>query len=161
MLLLVAYAMAYSRYFDFGGDVAWGHRFVLLPVQLLCLFAVPLLLQYRWPTLWVLVVASVILQAASTVIPPAVEIVQRDFGSRRGVLWNRAVNIAQISTNSEDQQRFQGIPVEWRTLRYFPFQLRFRFPRLAPWGMACWAALFLSLPLLILACLKSGTEPRP
>jgi hypothetical protein len=160
-LLLVAYAAAYARYFDFGGDVAWGHRFVLLPVQLLCLFAVPLLLQYRWPALWVLVVASVILQAASTVIPPNVETIQRDFGSRRGVLWNRAVNLAQISTNTEDPQRFKGIPVEWRTLRYFPFQLRFRFPRLAVWGIAGWLALLLSLPVLIFACLKSVTEPRP
>jgi hypothetical protein len=160
-LLLLAYAVSYARYFDFGGDVAWGHRFVLLPVQLLCLFSVPLLLQYRWPALWSLVVASVMLQAASTVIPPNVETIQRDFGSRRGVLWNRAVNIAQISTNSEDPQRFQGIPVEWRTLRYFPFQLRFRFPRLAVWGIAGWLALLLLLPLLIFACLKSATEPRP
>lgn len=166
MLLLVAYAAAYARYFDFGGDVAWGHRFVLLPVQLLCLFAVPLLLQYRWPALWALVVASVILQAASTVIPPNVETIQRDFGSRRGVLWNRAVNIVQISTNTEDPQRFQGIPVEWRTLRYFPFQLRFRFPRLAAWGMAGWLALLLSTLFLIFALLsqareqKSITEPK-
>lgn len=46
-LLLIGYAAAYARYYDFGGDVAWGHRFVLLPVQLLCLFAVPLLMQHH------------------------------------------------------------------------------------------------------------------
>ena len=160
MLLLVAYAVSYARYFDFGGDIAWGHRFVLLPVQLLCLFAVPLLLQHRWPALWALVAASVILQAASTVIPPNVETIQRDFGSRRGVLWNRAVNIAQISTNSEVPKRFQGIPIEWRTLTYFPFQLRLRFPRLAAWGVAGWAALLLSLPLLILALLREARGQR-
>ena len=50
-LLLVAYSLGYARYFDFGGDSAWGHRYVLLPVQLLCLFAVPLLFQHRWLTL--------------------------------------------------------------------------------------------------------------
>src|ERR1035438_9427838 len=94
-LLLVAYAAGYARYYDFGGDVAWGHRFVLLPVQLLCLFAAPLLLQHRWPALWALVFASVILQAASTVISPNVEVIQRDRGSRQGVLWNRAVNIGR------------------------------------------------------------------
>ena len=150
-LLLGAYAASYARYFDFGGDVAWGHRFVLLPVQLLCLFAVPLLFQQRWGALWVLVCASVILQAASTVISPNVEVIQRDLGSRQGVLWNRAVNIAQIVTYTENPQRFTGIPVEWRTLTYFPFQLRLRFPRIAVWGIAGWAALFLSLPVLIFA----------
>jgi len=150
-LLLITYAAAYARYFDFGGDVAWGHRFVLLPVQLLCLFAVPVLLQQRRPALWVLVFASVVLQAASTVISPNVEIIQRDIGSRHGVLWDRAVNLAQIAADREDPRRFDGIPIEWRTLTYFPFQLRFRFPRIAVWAMAGWAALFLSLPALISA----------
>jgi hypothetical protein len=150
-LLLVAYAAAYARYYDFGGDVAWGHRFVLLPVQLLCLFAVPLLFQYRWPTLRALVFVSVILQAASTVISPNVEVIQRDMGFRQGVLWNRTVNIAQIATNSEAPQRFTGIPIEWRTLAYLPFQLRLRFPHAAVWGMAAWAVLLLSLPVLISA----------
>jgi 4-amino-4-deoxy-L-arabinose transferase-like glycosyltransferase len=150
-LLLVAYAVAYARYFDFGGDVAWGDRFVLLPVQLLCLFAVPLLFRYHWPALWVLVFASVILQVASTVISPNVEVIQREIGYRQGVLWNRAVNIAQIATNSEVPQRFTGTPIEWRTLTYFPFQLRPRFPRIAVWGIAGWTALFLSLPILISA----------
>jgi hypothetical protein len=150
-LLLVAYAACYARYYDFGGDVAWGHRFVLLPVQLLCLFAAPLLLRHRWPTLWALLLASVILQAASTVIPPNVEIIQRSTGFRQGVLWNRAVNIAQIATNSENPRRFAGIPIEWRTLTYFPFQLRLRFPRVAVWAIVGWAALFLSLPVLISA----------
>lgn len=150
-LLLVAYAVSYARYFDFGGDVAWGHRFVLLPVQLLCMFAAPLLFQYRWRALWVLVSASVILQAASTVISPNVEVIQRDIGLRQGVLWNRAVNIAQTATNSEDPKRFTGIPIEWRTLTYFPFQLRLRFPHIAICAIVGWAALFLSLPVLIAA----------
>ena len=150
-VLLVVYAAGYARYFDFGGDVAWGHRFVLLPAQLLCLFAVPLLLQYRWPILWVLVFVSVILQAGSTVISPNVEVLQRNRGYRQGVLWNRAVSLAQIATNREDPDRFTGIPVEWRTLAYFPFQLRLRFPRAAVWGMAGWALLLLSLPVLISA----------
>jgi hypothetical protein len=160
-LLLAAYAACYARYYDFGGDVAWGHRFVLLPVQLLCLFAVPLLFQRRWPALWGVVFASVILQAASTVISPNVEVMQRSLGVRHGVLWNRAVNLAQIATNSEAPQRFTGIPVEWRTLTYFPFQLRLRFPRLAVWGMAGWAALFLSLPVLISALWLQARREDP
>jgi hypothetical protein len=150
-LLLVAYAGGYACYLGFGGDVAWGHRYVLLPVQLLCLFAAPLLCQHRWPTLWVLVFVSVILQAASTVISPNVEVIQRNMGLRQGVLWNRAINIAQIATNTENPQRFTGIPIEWRTLTYFPFQLRLRFPRIAVWGIAVWMAMFISLPVLIVA----------
>jgi hypothetical protein len=93
----------------------------------------------------------VILQASSTVISPNVEVIQRNIGSRQGVLWNRAVNITQIATNSEAPKRFTGIPIEWRTLAYFPFQLRLRFPRIAVWGIAGWAALFMSLPVLISA----------
>ena len=153
MLLLGGYTVAYARYFDFGGDVAWGHRFVLLPVQLLCLFAVPLLLQCRQRVLWALVFISVILQIASTVISPNVEIIQRNAGYSQGVLWNRAVNLVQIANHSEDPQRFTGIPIEWRTLTYFPFQLRLRFPRLATWAIASWVALLLFLPVLISALL--------
>src|SRR4029077_4430075 len=79
-LLLVGYAVTYARYYDFGGDVAWGHRFVLLPVQLLSMFAVPLLFQHHVPALRLLVLASVILQVASTVISPNVEVIQRSMG---------------------------------------------------------------------------------
>ena len=67
--------------------------------------------------------ASVILQAASTVISPNVEIIQRQRGSRQGVVWNRAVNIAQIATNTEDPQRFTRVPIEWRTLTLFPISI--------------------------------------
>jgi hypothetical protein len=150
-LLLAAYVVTFARFYDFGGDVAWGHRFVLLPVELLCLFAVPLLCRHRWPALWILVFASVILQAASTVISPNVEVIQRQNGSQQGVLWNRAVNIAEIATNSENPERFAGIPIEWRTLSDLPFQLRLRFPGLAVWGIAAWWALLLSLLILISA----------
>jgi hypothetical protein len=152
-LLLLAYIAVYASYYDFGGDVAWGHRFVLLPVELLCLFAVPLLLEHRSPALWLLVLVSVIVQTASTAISPNVEVIERSRGYSQGVLWNRAVNLEQIATNTENPQRFAGIPIEWRTLTYFPFQLRLRFPRLAAWAIAAWIALLLSLPLLIYALL--------
>jgi hypothetical protein len=46
----------------------------------------------------------------------------------QGVLWNRAVN--QAVTGHQDPERFRGIPEEWRTFSYFPFQLRLHFPRL-------------------------------
>jgi len=148
-LLLLVYITAFARYYGFGGDVAWGHRFVLVPVELLCLFAVPLLLQHRSRALWTIVCASVVLQIASTVISPNTEVVQRERGYTQGVLWNRAVNLAQIARGREDPQRFAGIPVEWRSISYFPFQLRMRFPGLAPWAIAGWLVLLISLPVLV------------
>lgn len=155
VLLLAGYAAAYASYYDFGGDAAWGHRFVLLPVQLLCLLAVPLLRKHPWPPLRVLVFASVVLQCASTVISPNLEVTQRGtrLASGHGVLWNRAVNIAQIATNREEPTRFRGIPVEWRTLSYFPFQLRPRFPHLARWAIAGWWTLLLCVPVLVCSLL--------
>jgi hypothetical protein len=161
LVLLVAYAAGYATYYDFGGDVAWGHRFVLLPVQLLSLFAVPLLFERQWPILRILVFASVVQQCASTVISPNVEVIQRNMGFSQGVLWNRVVNIVQIGTNSEDPKRFAGIPIEWRTLAYFPFQLRLRFPRIAAWGTVVWVVLFLSLPLLTVALVLHARGQDP
>jgi hypothetical protein len=156
-LLLLVYITAFARYYGFGGDVAWGHRFVLIPVELLCLFAVPLLLQHRSRVLWAGVCASVILQIAGTVISPNAEVVQRERGYTQGVLWNRAVNLAQIATGREDPQRFAGIPIEWRTVSYFPFQLRLRFPGLASWVIAGWMVLLISLPVLVYVLWSAAT----
>ncbi len=64
----------------------------------------------------------------------------------------------QIATNTENPQRFAGIPIEWRTLTYFPFQLRLRFPRLAAWAIAAWITLLLSLPLLIYSLLLQSRQ---
>ncbi|HZT69459.1 MAG TPA: hypothetical protein VFC10_06895 [Terriglobia bacterium] len=162
-VLLLAYAAVYATYFDFGGDVAWGHRFVIVPVQLLALFAVPVLLTYgkTLPSLWrraawTVVFLSAALQASSTAVAPNLEVMQRDLGYRQGVVWNRAVNLAQLAAGREDSARFRGIPEEWRSLYYFPFQLRFRFPRLAKWAMGAWLALLLCLPLLVYATLRAA-----
>ncbi len=162
-LLELAYIATTARYFAFGGDVAWGHRYVIMPVELLALFAIPVLLRYG-PRLaasarrafWVLVCASVILQAGSTAIAPNLEIEQRKSGSRHGVIVNRAVNLIEITFNTENSARFAGVPVEWRTLAYFPFQLRFRFPALARWALATWLLLLASLPILIRAVLRAA-----
>ena len=162
-LLLGMYLAFYAKYYFFGGGVAWGDRYVLLPVQLLCLFTVPLLLNSPRPlpgwgrrALWAVVLCSTILQTASTVIAPNLEVMQRDLGYTHGAIWNRAVNLTQIARDREEPARFRGIPIEWRTLYYFPFQLRFRFPSLARWAMAGWLALLACLPLVILAILRAA-----
>jgi hypothetical protein len=161
LLLLLLYLAFYAKYYFFGGGVAWGDRYVLLPVQLLSLFAVPLLLANARPLpawtrrgLWTIVTISMVLQAASTLIAPNLEVMQKDLGYGHGAIWNRAVNLVEIARGREEPGRFAGIPLEWRTLYYFPFQLRFRFPSLAPWAIAAWFALLASLPLVVLATLR-------
>jgi len=161
--LALIYIASAAKYVAFGGDVAWGDRYVLLPVQLLCLFAVPLLLSKSRAlpagaryVLGSVVAAAFVLQAASTMIAPNLEVEQRKLGFDRGVVVNRAINLEQIALDREDPARFTGVPLEWRTLYYFPFQLRFRFPALACWAIAAWLALLATLPLVILGTLRAA-----
>jgi len=164
-ILAFIYIAAAAKYIAFGGDVAWGDRYVLLPIQLLCLFAVPLLLTRprEMPpaakyALWAIVATAFLLQAASTVIAPNLEVEQRKLGFDRGVIVNRVINLEEISRNREQPARFAGVPQEWRTLYYFPFQLRFRFPKLARWAIAGWLALLITLPGLILGTLRAARK---
>jgi len=151
-LLFFVYCGFYARWMSFGGDVAWGHRFMTLPVQLLCLLAVPLLLTYGSGlprALWALVIASVVLQAASTAISPQMEFQQKSMGYGKAVIWNRAVNLEQLATGRQEPARIAGIPIEWRSLNYLPFQLRFRFPGLARWAILAWLGVLACLPWLV------------
>jgi len=163
--LLVGYIALYAKYFDFGGDVAWAHRFVTVPVQLLALFAVPLLLTQSKAisalgrgAAWTLVAASVTLQLASTAIAPNLEVVQRAFGYDRGVVWNRVVNLAELASGGIPPSRAREVPIEWRSLYYLPFQLRLRFPDLAVWAIRGWLILVLCLPLLVIATLRAAAQ---
>ena len=159
-MLFFLYCGFYARWYAFGGDVAWGDRFLTLPVQLLCLLAVPLLLAHASglpKVLWAVVIASVVLQAASTVISPQMEIVQKSTGYGNAVVWNRIVNLEQLATGRQEPGRIRGLPVEWTSLYYLPFQLRFRFPVLARWAIGLWLAVLVSLPCLVayaLACAR-------
>ena len=164
--LLLAYATLYARYFDFGGDVAWGHRFLTLPVQPLALFAAPLLLTHGRSlpfavrgVAWTLLTASVALQLASTAIAPNLEVMQRDLGDYHGVLWNRAINLRELTEGDGTDSRFQTVPPEWSSLYYLPFQLRFRFQKIAPWGIGAWLALACGLPILVASTLRCAGSP--
>jgi len=166
-LLALIYISSAAKYIAFGGDVAWGDRYVLLPVQMLCLFALPLFMVSlprlsawgRW-TLWTLVAASVLLQAASTTIAPNLEVEQRKLGYDDGVLWNRAINIADLLLDRGDPGRYAGIPPEWRSLYYFPYQLRARFPSLAQWAIAGWLVLLVIVPLLAVAIVREASSGK-
>lgn len=161
------YDAFYARYYGFGGDVAWGHRFLTLPVQLGALFAVPLLLQEggRLPRVgfraaWALVALAVALQALSTTMVPNLEVLQRERGDPHSVIRNRVVNLADAIAGRTDGPRFAGVSREWRTLNYLPFQLRFRFPRLANWAIAAWWILVGSVAPLVRAICRSAGRPR-
>lgn len=167
LLLLGFYISFYARYWAFGGDVAWGHRYVLPPVQLLALFAIPLLLVHggTLPVLarrsaWALLAASVVLQCASTAISPNLEVIQRRNGFGSGVVWNRVGNLAALADSSDEVARFRGVPIEWRSLYYLPFQLRLRFPQLAVWAIRGWLILVLCLPVLMIATLRIAAQAQ-
>jgi hypothetical protein len=137
-------------------------------VQLLALFAVPLLLQARSTlpraairTAWAVLVLSVALQVLSTTMDPAVEVDQRAHGNPHSVIPNRVMNLVDVLSAREDGPRFAGIPGEWRTLTYLPFQLRLRFPRLANWAIAGWWLLVACIPVLVWAILNAATHAGP
>jgi len=63
-----------------------------------------------------------------------------------------------VARGQTDGARFSGLPAEWRTLVYFPFQLRFRFPDLAAWAVAAWLALLLALPIAVMAVWRTAAD---
>ena len=161
--LLAMHILFHAKYFVFGGDVAWGHRYVVLPVELLALFAVPLLLTHggSMPALcrraaWCLVAVSVMLQMASTTMAPNVEVIQRNTGFPHGVIWNRGVNLVQLATGRQEPRRLAGLPPEWQTWDYLPFQLRLRFPALARPAILAWLGLLACLPVLVVLFLRTA-----
>jgi hypothetical protein len=103
---------------------------------------------------WCLVAASVMLQVASTTMAANVEVNQRSIGFDHGVIWNRGVNLVQLATGRQEPRRLAGIPPEWRTWAYLPFQLRLRFPKLARWAIPAWLGLLACLPALVVLCLR-------
>ena len=161
--LLALDMVFHAKYIVFGGDVAWGHRYVVLPVELLALFAVPLLMAAGGSmsplfrrSAWCLVAASVTLQMASTAMVPNVEVIQRSTGFDHGVIWNRGINLVQLAAGRQEPRRLAGIPPEWRTWAYLPFQLRLRFAGLARWAILAWLALLAWLPVLVVRCLRGA-----
>ncbi len=103
-----------------------------------------------------MVAGAIGLQAMSTTMAPSVETIQRDRADTHGVIVNRVLNLAAIARGKTADARFEAIPPEWRTFAYLPFQLRFRFPRLAGWAVALWLALLIALPLEVRFALRAA-----
>jgi hypothetical protein len=84
-MLLFAYICFYAKYTVWTGDFAWGDRYVSTSAQIVALLAVPVLLRYSKPgqhwlrvAAWMIVAASVTIQAASLCFWLPLEIYQRE-----------------------------------------------------------------------------------
>lgn len=97
--VLVGHAAFHARYFAWGGDAAWGDRFVVSAAQLLAMLAVPLVLSRRWPRpfaigLWCVVGVGVMVQLASVVFTFNLEIAQIQQGTGSTfIVGQRFVNL--------------------------------------------------------------------
>ena len=111
VLLLLSYIVFYAKYYNWGGNPAWGDRFVTTPVQLLAMISVPLLMRYRsalnpWVWKWGKAVAaiSVTIQIASVFFWPRLELQQMGtFGHPTFVVGLRFRNIVAFATGMTDR----------------------------------------------------------
>jgi len=137
---LVVYICFYARLSTPAGETSWGDRYTETPVLILCLLAVPLLspLHGAAKAAAVAIIAwSVVVQLASLPIFLGVEHSQPYW-----TIPQRFLNIWLVATAQADRSPyFAQLPIEWRRFSLLPFQLFLRFPILARWAVAVWAAL--------------------
>jgi hypothetical protein len=168
-VLLVAYIIFYAKYYDWGGDVAWGDRFVISQVHLFAMLAVPLLICYRkalpkWAKVSAafLTVSSVAIQLSSVVFWPALEYCQlKTMSGHKFVVVLRLFNIIAAMTGKFDQWHLGNI--------YTHASLHSRVPYPYPfwiwsghgphWAavliMSVWCALTLILSSLLFSAIRS------
>jgi hypothetical protein len=120
----------YAKYFDWSGDVAWGDRFITVPLHLMCMVGISLAAE-GWVALSFpsrLAVAAICIialtvQLASVVFLPALETEQEQtYGHRSFVIGQRFENIAgllRVSCRSRRTNIRIGTPQNrrWRRLR--------------------------------------------
>ena len=145
VLLLLAYISFYARYTYWSGDFAWGDRYVSTAVELVTLFAVPLLLRYRasfsrgrlgrtiWCAGWVLIAVSLLTQLASLAFWLPLEIYQMEtLGQPTFVIALRFKNIVAFALgkmdawglNTEAMTQDPWDYVHITTWNFLPFLLR-------------------------------------
>jgi hypothetical protein len=107
-LLLLGYICFYARYRWWGGDFAWGDRYISTAVQLAALLALPSILRFgagRWLriTAWGLISVSAAIQAASLCFWLPLEIYQMEtLGHPTFVIALRFKNIAAFVLGKMD-----------------------------------------------------------
>ena len=108
--LLLAYICLFARYTVWSGDFAWGDRYVSTAVEVLVFISVPLLLKFKhelgrfvWATGMFLVLASLVVQLASTAFWLSLEIYQaQNLGHPQWVIWLRFKNIIAFAVGKMD-----------------------------------------------------------
>jgi hypothetical protein len=138
--MLLAYIAFYARFFEYGGDSAWGDRYVSTTVELVALLAVPLLMQL-WRQLGravrslgaCLIAASAVVQAASVAFWLMLELYQEEtLGAPTFVVWLRLKNIAAFALGKMSSWGLVNAPMQsdpWDYVHitcwnFLPFLLR-------------------------------------
>jgi hypothetical protein len=159
-LLVFGHASFYARYYAWGGDAAWGDRFVVSAVQMLAMLAVPFMLSRRWPRPALLamggvLLVSVLIQLSSVVFTFNLEIAQfaRGDGSEF-VVGRRLLNVWTLVSGGSAG----GDPALAPMFRpaFAPFTFA---PYLGAWGatmaFAAWGALLLVTVSLAVRLLRN------
>jgi hypothetical protein len=103
---LLVVVVFYAKYFDWAGDVAWGDRFITVPLHLLCVVGIALAAE-SWVALSFpsrLAVAAICIialsvQLASIVFLPTLEMEQEEtYGRRMFIIGQRFENVAGLFT---------------------------------------------------------------
>lgn len=161
-MLLLMDVCFHARLAFWSGDVAWGDRYVTVPVQMLALFAIPLLLRYKLgiPSVRaaaaIVVAFSVAIQLTSVWMPCWVEYRQMiTLGHPTFVIARRFLNITALTTGqraaggadrTENAAVAAALP---RSVYFYPYILASRAN--VPRSIAA-AVIFIWSILLILLC---------
>jgi hypothetical protein len=110
LILVASYIAFYGRYDSWGGDFAWGDRYVSSAAELAAMLALPLLLRYRkflhrpvWYLALIAIAGSVAVQCASLAFWLPLEIYQMEtLGHPTWVVLLRFKNIAAFALGRWD-----------------------------------------------------------
>jgi hypothetical protein len=164
-ILLLAYMAFHARLFFWGGDVAWGDRYLTTPVQMLALLALPLVLRHGahlGKTFWLgtkaIISLSVIFQIESLLMPAWVEFRQADrLGHPIFVIGRRLVNVVAFITGKLWGWQIESRPdlaSSWsKSIYLYPFRLAHEAMHAPHWIsqllIVCWVLLLCVLAAAI------------
>lgn len=136
--LLLGYIAFYARFFEWGGNAAWGDRYVSTPVEYLAFLSVPILLRWRTSLArpvraMAMAVAAfaVSVQLASVAFWCPLELYQGDTLAHPVVVFLRFKNIAAFALGKMSEwglvnDSMMYDPWDWQhitTWNFFPFVL--------------------------------------
>jgi len=145
---LMGYIVFYASYYDWGGDSAWGDRFITTPVQITALFAVPIYLRWRRPLnltrerpiVLLFILVTVWIQISSVFFSYNLEIIQLQHAPTKIIVLLRQINIAAwLTGNFERWKLSASVPLSYLTPGFAVFWPARNFgPRAALWLKVVW-----------------------